>query len=206
MLKLYGLNGSACTRKVQLVLAEKGLDYELVPVDLAKGEHKQPEHLARHPFGVVPVLQDGDLMLYESDAIMRYLDRAYGGVALVPAEPEAQARMEQAMSVEYAYLRQAVGTLFRENYLKRFWGQAADAEAVAREIPKVEKVLAVLDAWLADRTYVAGGDYSLADLHYALSLLSLKQAGLLDLVKAYPNVGRWYGAVMQRGAYQALAA
>ena len=206
MIKLYGLNGSACTRKVQLMLAEKGLDYELVPIELAKGEHKQPDHLARHPFGVIPALQDGDLMLYESDAIMRYLDRAHGGPALVPADLAAQARMEQAMSVEYAYLRQAVGTLFRENFLKRFWGQAADPEAVAREIPKVEKVLAVLDGWLAERTYVAGEDYSLADLHYALSILSLKQAGLLDIINVYPNVGRWYGVVTQRQAYQALAA
>lgn len=206
MIKLFGLNGSACTRKVQFMLAEKGLEYELISVDLAKGAHKQPEHLERHPFGVVPALQDGELMLYESDAIMRYLDRAYGDLSFVPTDIMAQAQMEQAMSVEYAYLRQAVGTLFRENFLKRFWGQAADPEVVAGEIPKVEKVLAVLDRWLADRTYVAGADYSLADLHYALALLSLKQAGLLQITDDYPNVVRWYGVVSQRPAYQKVAA
>lgn len=77
-IKLYGMEMSTCTRRVRCVLEEMGLPYEIVLVDLAKGEHKQPAHLAIQPFGQVPVLEDTDgTTIFESRAIMRYLVKKY---------------------------------------------------------------------------------------------------------------------------------
>ena len=77
-IKLYGMAMFTCTRRVRCVLEEMGLPYELVLVDLSKGEHKQPAHLAIQPFGQVPVLEDNDgTKIFESRAIMRYLLKKY---------------------------------------------------------------------------------------------------------------------------------
>src|ERR1043166_1074933 len=103
-MKLYGHPLSSCTRKVRLTAAEKNAPLDLVPVDLFSGEHKQPAHLARHPFGVVPVLDDDGFLLYESRAIVRYLDARFAGPSLVPAEPRDRARMDQWLSVDQSYV------------------------------------------------------------------------------------------------------
>ena len=78
MIKLHGMNMSTCTRRVRCVLEEMGLPYEVVLVDLAKGEHKQTAYLAIQPFGQIPVLEDVDgTQIFESRAIMRYLLKKY---------------------------------------------------------------------------------------------------------------------------------
>ena len=89
-MKVYGFPGSTCTRKVLMTLHEKNCPYAFIPVDLGKGEHKQPEHLARQPFGVVPVLDHDGFVLYESRAIIRYLDAALVGEKLTPTDLKCQ--------------------------------------------------------------------------------------------------------------------
>jgi glutathione S-transferase len=85
MIKVFGHPASTCTRKVLSTLHEIGKPFKLQPVDIfAKGEHKQPEHLARQPFGRVPAIDDNGFALYESRAIIRYLNDHYSG-KLVPA-------------------------------------------------------------------------------------------------------------------------
>src|SRR4051795_9201851 len=81
-MKVYGHPISTCTRKVLATLAEKGAAFEFVVVDLFKGEHKAAEHLARQPFGQVPVLEHDDFRMYESRAIIRYLDEVLPGKKL----------------------------------------------------------------------------------------------------------------------------
>src|SRR5262245_37977023 len=103
-MKIYGHPMSTCTRKVLTVLAEKGHEAEFVLVDLLKGEQKQPDHLARQPFGVVPVLDDNGFRIYESRAIIRYLDEKLGGTSLTPTDMVGRALMNQWMSVEQSYL------------------------------------------------------------------------------------------------------
>jgi glutathione S-transferase len=97
-MKLHGHPLSSCTRKVLLTAAEKDARIDLVPVDLFTGEHKQPAHLARHPFGVVPVLDDAGFVLYESRAIVRYLDARLAGPPLVPADLRDRARIRGTAS------------------------------------------------------------------------------------------------------------
>src|SRR5271169_2565324 len=106
-MKLYGHPMSTCTRKVLTTLAEKGHEADFVIVDLMKGEHKQEAHVARQPFGRVPALDDGGFWLYESRAIVRYLDEKLAGPKLTPADIQDRASMEQWISVEYSYFSPA---------------------------------------------------------------------------------------------------
>lgn len=105
-IKLYGHEGALCTKRVIITLAELKLPYELVKVDILKGEQKQPEFLARHPFGKIPYLEDGEgeqmVAIAESRAICRYLAAKYAGsdMALMPsvADLNAYAQFEQVLS------------------------------------------------------------------------------------------------------------
>src|SRR5580698_648865 len=98
-MKIYGNPMSTCTRKVLTVLAEKQAKFEFVNVDLGTGGHKKPEYMAAHqPFGQVPALEDGDFKLYESRAMIRYIDEVVSGQSLTPKEPKARALMEQWIS------------------------------------------------------------------------------------------------------------
>jgi glutathione S-transferase len=104
-LKIHGHPQSTSTRRVLLVLKEKKIPYELVSIDWAVGEHRQPEWLQFHPFAEIPYINDDGFILYESRAIARYLVAAYpeDGPALVPAAGagvKAHALFEQAMAVE----------------------------------------------------------------------------------------------------------
>src|SRR4051812_31442136 len=103
-MKLFGHPLSSCTRKVLVTLAEKETDVDLTTIDLFTGAHKQPDHLARHPFGMIPVLDDDGFVLLESRAIIRYLDARLPGVPLTPRAPKEVARMDQWLSVDQSYV------------------------------------------------------------------------------------------------------
>ena len=92
-INLYGLERSVYTRIARLALEEKGVPYALCEVEIFGPDGVPPEHLARHPFGRIPVLEHGDFWLYETTAITRYVDEAFPGPNLQPHEPMAQARM-----------------------------------------------------------------------------------------------------------------
>ena len=94
---VHSVAGSPFGRSVLAALEEKGADYRFAP--LAPGGSKSPEHLARHPFGRVPVLEQDGFMLYETQAILRYLDRVLPTPALTPSDPKRAARMDQVMNV-----------------------------------------------------------------------------------------------------------
>lgn len=101
---LWGFNGSTYVRTVKMVLAEKGFtDFEQVPVNVLSGEPRQPEHLARHPFGKVPVLDHDGLRILETAAISRYLNDMLPGRSLVPATPRERARMDMLVGMADAY-------------------------------------------------------------------------------------------------------
>jgi len=93
---VHSIPGSPFGRAALATLEEKGAPYRLFPV--APGTFRSPEHLARHPFGRVPVLEHDGFRLYETQAILRYLDRVLPAPALTPADPRAAARMDQAMN------------------------------------------------------------------------------------------------------------
>lgn len=140
-MKIYGLPMSTCTLKALVVLAEKGCEAELVPVDLAKGEHRQTAHLARHPFGRIPVLDDDGFLLYESRAIIRYLEQRLPANPLTPSDLRARGFMEQWISVEQSYFGSHVLSVVQQRLLGPMQGLEPDEVIVDRALEEIAKTL-----------------------------------------------------------------
>jgi glutathione S-transferase len=101
---LWGFDGSTYVRTVKMLLALKGVtDFRQVPLNVLEGEPKQPEHLERHPFGKVPVLDHDGLRILETSAIVRYLNDVLPGPSLVPATPRDRARMDMVVGLTDSY-------------------------------------------------------------------------------------------------------
>ena len=96
---LYGFDGSTYVRTVRMLLAEKGAQYDQVPVHVLKGEPRQPEHLARHPFGKVPVVDHDGFRILETSAIAPYLDELLPGPSFMPDNAKDRARMRMAIGI-----------------------------------------------------------------------------------------------------------
>ena len=154
-MKVYGHPMSTCTRKVLTTLAETNTPYELVLVDLMKGEHKQPEHMARHPWGKVPSIDDDGFTLLESRAICRYINDKVGG-KLVPTDLRARAMMDQWTSVEYSYFT----TPTMKHVFHHMFQRPQEAASLESAHKDLEQTLPALDAHLAKNLYFAGADFS----------------------------------------------
>jgi glutathione S-transferase len=166
-LTVHSVPGSPFGRAVLATLEEKGAPYRIAPVAL--GTFRSPEHLARHPFGRVPVLEHDGFMLYETQAILRYLDRVLPRPALTPADPRHAARMDQVMNINDWYLFHGVGNVivFHRVIGPRVMGLAPDEAAIAAAMPKALTVFNELARLLGEKPYFAGDALSLADLMVA---------------------------------------
>jgi glutathione S-transferase len=164
---VHSIPGSPFGRAVLATLEEKCAPYRFSTV--APGTLRSPEHLARHPFGRVPVLEHNGFMLYETQAILRYLDRVLPHPALTPTDPGRAARMDQVMNVNDWYLFHGVGNVivFHRVIGPRVMGLKPDEAAIAAAMPKALTVFNELAHLLGDRPYFAGDTLSLADLMLA---------------------------------------
>ena len=153
---VHNTPGSPYGRAVLAMLEEKGASYRQSPV--APGAARREPHLARHAFGRVPVLEHGDFVLYETQAILRYLDRVLPAPALTPADPGAAARMDQAMNICDWYLMQGVNTVigFHRVIAPRLLGLEPDEAAIAEAMPRARVVFGELARLLGDKPYLAG--------------------------------------------------
>jgi len=166
MIKVHGIPGSPYGRAVLATCLEKGTPYRLVP--LAPGALRGPEHLARHPFGRMPAIEDDGFQLYETQAILRYIDASRPGPALTPADPKARARMDQAIGVIdwYFFTPNSAMTLGFNRVVAPRLGFPVDEAAVAASLEATRRCVEVFAGFLADgRPYLAGDALSLADLH-----------------------------------------
>ena len=204
-MKVYGHPWSINTRKTLMTLAEKGHDAELVLVMIPKGEQERPEHLARHPFGKVPVLDDGGFLLYETPAINRYLDRTLGGEPLVPSETRAAARVDQWINVADAYFIPSAYPLVVEVLFRRYLGGEQNLQAVEAGRAGIQPALDTIDDWLAGNPYLAGGSFSLADIHWLPYLDYLWQTGEGEPIRRRRHVAAWWERVSGRPSWQRVA-
>jgi glutathione S-transferase len=197
---IYGPAYSTYARTCRLALEEKGADYDLVEVDILSGANKTPEHLARHPFGKVPAFAHDGLELYATDAITRYVNDAFAGIELVPADPAGRARMAQAIDVINSYAYPAmIAQIFVQRAVMPITGATADEDAIAAAIPQAETSVAALEKLIGDKPYLAGDQLSLADLLLVpvYDYLSRIPEGQKMLAKA-PNLQRWWDKVRTR--------
>ena len=197
---LYGPAYSVYVRAARLALEEKGVAYRLVEIDIL-GDYDMPaEHLARHPFGLVPAFEHEGFSLYETGAITRYVDEAFPGPALQPAEPKARARMNQIISIidNYAY-RPLVRTIFVQRVLAPQRGQEPDEDRVAAALGKAAICLKALENLLGEKHFLTGGSLSLADLHAAPMLAYFdKTPEGRQLMAGCPGIARWWSEMAAR--------
>jgi glutathione S-transferase len=164
---VYGVPGSPFLRAVQVGLSEKGADYRLHA--MAPQESKSEAHLARHPFGRVPAFQHGDFALYETQAILRYLDAVFPEPRLTPADPRAAARMNQVMGINdwYFFPRGAAPIVFQRLIGPALLGAPTDEEVVKKAVPVARTCVVEFDRLLGSQRYFAGDQVSLADIMLA---------------------------------------
>jgi glutathione S-transferase len=201
-MKLYGHPLSSCTRKVLCTLAEKSATAELVTIDLLAGEHHQPAYLAHHPFGVIPVLDDGGWKLYESRAIIRYLDATRPGPRLVPSAPREVARMDQWLSVDASYIAPHTRTLANQRIVRPHRGLAPEPAPIAEAEAALVRAFAVIDRALADTRHLAGDAFTLADISLAPYVAGLAMVGAEHVAADRPHLARWWAAVSERPSWR----
>src|SRR5690606_22722814 len=182
-MKVYGHPMSTCTRKVLMTLAEKGHKAEFVLVDIMKGEGHSPEHLARQPWGQVPVFEDDDgFVLYESRAICRYLDAKLAGPSLLPSDPRQRAIAEQWMSIEASNFTPPAMKVIWNMYFSKFLGKEPDMGAVEEGRKGVAKAVAVMERQLEGRNFLVGDGLTLSDIFFMPYLEYLAASGELGLL------------------------
>ncbi|KAJ0093041.1 hypothetical protein Patl1_25086 [Pistacia atlantica] len=145
-IKVHGLAVSTCTVRVLLCLHEKGLEYELVPVDVFNGAHKKQPYLSLNPFGQIPALEDEDIKLFESRAICKYLANKYkdkGTDLLRSSSLKESAIAEIWMEVEAHQLNGPLRALIHQFVLNPLSGKVPDEKIVEGELEKLGKVLDV---------------------------------------------------------------
>jgi glutathione S-transferase len=198
---VHSIPGSPFGRAVLAVLHEKGAPCVFSSVH--PGTLKSEAHLARHPFGRVPVLDDGDFRLYETAAILRYLDRVLPTPALTPADPKAAALMDQAMNVSDWYLFQGVSNViaFQRVVGPKIMGLTPDEAAIAAAMPKARQVFAELSRLLGDAPYFAGDAVSLADFMLGSQLDFFVETPEWDELKT-PNLAAWLGRMSARESFK----
>jgi glutathione S-transferase len=235
MLILYHHNISVCAQKVRIALEEKGLPFEARHVDLMKGEHVAPEFLKINPRGLVPVLvHDGDAIC-ESTVILEYLEDAFPLHPLRPVTPKGRAQMRLWEKWPDDGLHVACGTLsfacifgqqVRSNHdraaLEERLAKLPDKARAARQRQLLEhgfaapfvrdaillhdKVLAEMERDLAGRAWLAGSDYTLADVAMTPYVVRLDRLGLAAMWERRPQVGRWYERIKARPSFDAAIA
>jgi GSH-dependent disulfide-bond oxidoreductase len=199
MLQVYAFSTPNSVR-VPITLEELGLDYELRAINVRKGQQKQPDYLAINPNGKVPVLVDPDgpdgesLTLTESGAILIYLAEKTG--KLLPKSGVARARVFEQMFFHLTGIGPALG---QAGFFMR---QASEKIplAIDRFQKESERVLSVLEGVLVHRKFVAGPDFSIADIAHFGWLWQREFAGI-DF-EGTPNIARWYEEVAARPAVQ----
>ena len=199
MLKIWGRKNSSNVRKVLWVAEELGLEYESLNAGGAFGVNDQSAYLAKNPNGLVPMIEDGDFVLWESNTIVRYLAAQYADdPSVYPANPQARAQAEKWMDWTTSTLAAPFRPLFwgvlRTPAEQQDWAQIDAAKAT------VEKLLRVADQALADQPYLSGeafgvGDIPLGCFIYAWFEMPIERAEL-------PYLKAWYERLKQRPAYR----
>lgn len=195
---VYGARYSTYTRSVLLALEEKGVEYRLSEIDVFR-DGVPPGYLERQPFGRIPSFEHDGFRLYETAAILRYVDEALPGPALQPADPRGRARVTQIVSIldSYAY-RAMVWDIFVERR-DRPDGRAPDEEKIRGGVDRSRACLRAIAGLMGSHRYLAGDALTLADLHAVpiLAYLRLTPEGQ-ELIDTEPSLIRWLELVSAR--------
>ena len=196
MLKLHHHPFSTFSRRVRIALSEKHIQAELIEVDMVSRAHRGPPYLALNPYGRVPTLEEDGFVLYESTAILEYLEATHPTPPLVPADARGRARVSMYMKLCDLQLTRQTGTIiFPKRFLpKERWDEAAMAQAKK----EIEKHLDILEPQIKGKEYLVGDRYSLVEVCYTpfVEFLSLME------ITPPPAVAAWAGRMLARPSAQ----
>ncbi|KAF4381591.1 hypothetical protein F8388_021219 [Cannabis sativa] len=218
VVKVYGSLRSACTQRVLACFHEKGIEYEIVHVDLQTAQHKQPQFLLLQPFGQVPVIEEGEFRLFEvasievvyaskSRAIIRYYAAKYAdhGADLLGATTEERAIVDQWVEVESNNFNDIVYTLVLQILILPSMGKKGNLALVHDCEKKMAKVLDVYEERLGKSNYLGGDAFSLADLSHLPGIRYLvNEVNMEHLVSERKNVKAWWESISNRPAWKKL--
>lgn len=194
MLRIWGRITSVNVQKVVWTVDEMGLAYERVDAGGAFGITQGPEYKAMNPNSLVPVIEDDGFVLWESNAIARYLAAKHAATTLWPGDVRLRADVDRWMDWQATTFTPAMRDAFWQ--LIRTPADKRDAAALAKSLADSEKAAAILDAHLEGRAHVAGDSFTLADI---VNGCAAHRWLLLPCEKAArPNIKRWYEALKAR--------
>ena len=195
---LWGRISSANVQKVRWALAELGLAYEHIPVGGKHGGNREPAYLALNPNGLVPTLRDGDLVLWESHAILRYLAATYGAGSLWPESPSARAIVDQWTDW--------TATTFQPAWIGAFWqvvrtpNEQHNPVAIARSLAETERCLSIMEGRLARAPYLGGDQLTYADLAAGVAMFRWTTMSIER--SSHPAVEAWHRRLRDRAAFR----
>ncbi|MCB1378256.1 MAG: glutathione S-transferase family protein [Alphaproteobacteria bacterium] len=194
---LYGAGYSVYVRAALMALEAKGIPYERVSVDVFADTGAPPELLALNPFGKIPAFRHGDLVLYETIAITRYVDEAFDGPALQPEDIGQRARMTQLISMADSFgYRPLVWDIYVESTLRVAEGKIPDLERIEAALPKARRYLAALNDLASEGPYLLSDEPTLADFQTApiFGYFTMSDIGAV-ILEEFPKLQRWWQAV-----------
>jgi glutathione S-transferase len=199
---VYGLALSSYVWSTRMALAEKGVAHEWVEVPF--GDHREEPHLSRHPFAKVPAFEHDGFTLYETQAILRYIDEGFPVAPLQPTDLHQFSRMNQIMGIVDAYAWRAIAAgVLVNRVLKPRLGLPADEAAITAALPQARLCISEIARLMGEEPYLAGDRVSLADLmviplFYLFGKLPEGEAPLAE----HPNIRPWMRRMEERQSFQ----
>ena len=199
MLKLWGRNNSVNVQKAIWCLEELKLPYERIDAGMQYGVVNEPQFREMNPNGLVPVIEDGGAVIWESNAIVRYLAAKYGKGTMWAEDPAERAQSDKWMdwcaTVYWPPMREVFWGLIRTPPEKR------NPELIETSRKKAAEVLKIFDAALSAKDYIAGKQLTIGDI--PLGTISWRWFGIADLERVpLPNVEAWFERLSQREAFK----
>jgi glutathione S-transferase len=198
MIKIWGRNTSVNVQKVMWAVGELGLPHERIDVGGSFGKNNEPAYLAMNPNGLVPTLEEDGFVLWESNAIVRYLAAKYGAGTLEPADLRTRARASSWMDWQLTVASPALTPVF--------WGlvrtppEKRDQAAIEASKIKTIAAMKIVDAHLANSAFLAGDTLSVGDIPAALMAYRFRR--LVPERPALEHLERWFAAIEQRPAFK----
>jgi len=204
MFTIVGVFGSPFVRTIRIALDEKRLHWAWSPITV--GEHKQEPYLSRHPFGKIPAVHDDGFALYETNAVLRYLERKQPTPALIPADIHRATRMDQILCIVDNYLFNYAKPVVFNRIIAPHLGVPVNEEAVIAALPDTRTVLDALCRLHADGPYLTGATLSLADIAVLphVDYLHRTPEGHA-ILQDFPKLLGWLAMMAERPSVQASA-
>ncbi len=198
MLKILGRNNSSNVQKVIWCCEELGIAYAREDIGGKFGRNREPEYLALNPNGTVPTIVDDGFVLWESNAIVRYLAAKYGAGKLYPNDPQTRGLADRWMDWQLTVVGPAITPVFFG--LIRTPPEKRDKAAIDAARDKLAAAMKILDGYLAKSDYVAGGSLTIGDI--PIGIMTYRWYTLEIKREDFSNLKRWYDRLAQRPAFQ----